>query len=229
MEIIFQSSDCIAINKPAGLLVHSASYMSTQEATVVEWLVEKFPHIKQVGDDPVHRPGIVHRLDKETSGVLCIALTQRYFEYLKELFQTHKVTKTYYAICAGVPKSRQGTIDIAIGIKSGTTKRTVFSNKMAKSAVTEYNVEKTWEINGEMLSLLRITPRTGRTHQIRVHMNYIGCPVIGDALYGGKTNAKRASRHMLHCFSMEFIQTDEKRVYIEAPMPDDFKALLPTS
>ncbi len=226
MQILFQSSDVLAINKPAGLLVHSASYMKTQEPTVVAWLVENFPHVKQVGDDPMHRPGIVHRLDKETSGVLCIALTQTYFEYLKKLFQTHAIKKTYYAICAGTPKQKQGTIDIAIGIKSGTTKRTVFSNKMAKPAVTEYSVEKTWEKNGEVFSLVRITPHTGRTHQIRVHMNYIGCPVIGDELYGGKANAKRASRHMLHCFSMEFVHTDGKHIYIEAPLPGDFKLMV---
>lgn len=226
MEILFQSSDVIAINKPAGLLVHGASYMKTQEPTVVDWIIENFPQAKTVGDDPAHRPGIVHRLDKETSGVLLITLTQEYFEYLKSLFQKHEIKKTYYAICAGIPKQKRGTIDIAIGIKSGTTKRTVFSNKMAKPAVTEYSVEKTWELNGETLSLVRITPHTGRTHQIRVHMNYIGCPVIGDELYGGKTNAKRAPRHMLHCFSMEFLHTNGGRVYIEASLPDDFKSMV---
>ena len=201
--------------------------MKADESTVVDWARKKFPKIKTVGDDPVHRPGIVHRLDKDTSGVLLIALTQEYFDYLKGLFQKHKIKKTYYAICSGIPKQKKGIIDIAIGIKSGTTKRTVFSNKMAKPALTEYEVEKTWNAAGETYSLVRVFPKTGRTHQIRVHMNYIGCPVIGDELYGGKRNALRAPRHMLHCFCMEFADVGGKQVRVEAPLPDDFLNILP--
>ncbi|MCL5011802.1 MAG: RluA family pseudouridine synthase [Patescibacteria group bacterium] len=226
MQILFQSSDFIAINKPAGVLVHGASYMQTTQPTVVDWVLKKFPQIQVVGDDPTHRPGVVHRLDKDTSGVLLIALTQKYFEYVKSLFQKHEIKKIYYAICAGIPKQKRGVIDIAIGIKSGTTKRTVFSNKMAKPAITEYEVEKTWTVAGETYSFIRVSPKTGRTHQIRVHLNYLGCPVIGDELYGGKRNAQRASRHMLHCFSMEFNESGGKRIYIEAPLPDDFKSML---
>ncbi len=93
MEILFQSSDYIAINKSAGVLVHETSHMKTQGNTVVAWLVQKFPHVKTVGDDPTYRPGIVHRLDKDTSGVLLIARTQKYFQYLKSLFQTTKSKK----------------------------------------------------------------------------------------------------------------------------------------
>ncbi len=226
MEIIFQSSDYIAINKPAGVLVHSAEYMKKKEPTVVEWVIKNFPRVKTVGDDPSNRPGIVHRLDKDTSGVLLIALTQEYFDYLKSLFQKHEIKKTYYAICAGEPKEKKGIIDIAIGIKSGTTKRTVFSNKMAKPAITEYEVEKVWNKNEETYSLVSVKPRTGRTHQIRVHMNYIGCPVIGDELYGGKTNAARASRQMLHCLAMEFKDMRGKEIRIEAPLPNDFRSAI---
>lgn len=226
MQILFRSSGFVAINKPTGVLVHGAAYMKTAETTVVDWVLETFPQVNTVGDDPVHRPGIVHRLDKETSGALLIALTQEYFEYLKTLFQKHEIKKTYYAICAGAPKQRKGIIDIAIGIKSGTTKRTVFSNKMAKPAITEYEVEKTWSVAGETYSLIRVSPKTGRTHQIRVHLNYIGCPIIGDELYGGRRNAQRAPRHMLHCFSMEFVGLHGKLVHIEAPFPDDFMNML---
>ena len=223
MRILFQSQDFIAINKPAGVLVHSAEYMKKDGSTVVDWLIQRFPKIKKAGDDPAHRPGIVHRLDKDTSGVLLIARTQTYFEYLKSLFQKHEIKKNYYAICFGEPKQKKGTIDIAIGIKPGTTKRTVFSNKMAKPAITDYEVEKTWKVDDDTYSLVKIMPRTGRTHQIRVHMNYIGCPVIGDGLYGGKKNATRAPRQMLHCFSMEFKDAKGKRIKIEAPLPADFK------
>lgn len=226
MQILFQSSDYIAINKPAGIVVHGAAHMQSHESTVVDWLIERFPQAKQVGDDPQYRPGIVHRLDRDTSGVLLIALTQEYFEYFKSLFQKHEIKKTYYAICAGEPKEEKGVIDIAIGIKSGTTKRTVFSNKMAKPAITEYNVEKTWEKEGHKYSLIKVFPRTGRTHQIRVHMHYIGCPIIGDALYGGKTNARRAPRQMLHCFALEFLDTQKNKVVIQAELPQDFQSMI---
>lgn len=227
MKILFQSPDFIAINKPAGVLVHGASHMKTDEPTVTGWILKNFPSAKVVGDDPMYRPGIVHRLDKETSGVLLITLTQTYFEYIKNLFQKHEIKKTYYAICAGVPKNKKGIIDIAIGIKSGTTKRTVFSGKMAKPAITEYEVEKEWGEGGERRCLMRVMPHTGRTHQIRVHLNYIGCPVIGDELYGGTKNKKRAPRHMLHCFSMEFYDMNKKPLHITAPLPDDFETCIP--
>lgn len=209
------------------MLVHFGPHMKeTGGPAVTQWLSKAFPQTAIVGDDPSYRPGIVHRLDRETSGVLLIALKQPYFLYLKSLFQTHAITKTYYALVAGKPVYKKGIIDRPIGIKSGTTKRTIHSTKMAKEAITEYECENTFTKDGFEYSLIRVVPKTGRTHQIRVHLASLGCPVLGDKLYGGRSNASRASRHMLHCFSMEFDVKKGEKIKIEAPFPDDFKTFL---
>lgn len=224
-EIIYSDQSLAVINKPARLLVHSSSYQKTKEPTLVDWLLGKFPKIKKVGDETEYRPGIVHRLDKETSGIMLVPLTQENFSYLKKLFQEKKVKKTYLAIVRGWFKEPKGIIEKSIGIKSGTTKRTVYSSKMAKEAITEYELVKNFENNGEKLALVKIFPQTGRTHQIRVHMAYIGHPVIGDVLYGGKTNAKLAPRQMLHCLSLEFSKESGQKVRYEAEPPEDFKKI----
>ncbi len=225
-EIIHSDQSLAVINKPAGLLVHSSSYQKTKEPTLVDWLLKKFPEIKKVGDETEYRPGIVHRLDKETSGVMLVPLTQEKFFYLKKLFQEKGVKKTYLAIVRGWLKEPKGIIEKSIGIKSGTTKRTVYSSKMVKEAVTEYELVRNFENNGEKLALVKVYPKTGRTHQIRVHMAYIGHPVIGDTLYGGKENSKLAPRQMLHCFSLEFSKESGQKVRYEAEPPEDFKAIV---
>ncbi len=182
---------------------------------------------ERAGRQSIHyRPGIVHRLDKDTSGIMLIPLTQEYFSYLKKLFQEKKIKKTYLAIVKGEVKGKTGIIDKPIGIKSGTTRRTVFSDKMSKEAVTEYKLIKNFEKDGQELSLLEVYPLTGRTHQIRVHLNYIGHPVIGDKMYGGKTVAALAPRQMLHCYSMEFDMEPGKSIKLEAEPPDDFTGSL---
>jgi 23S rRNA pseudouridine1911/1915/1917 synthase len=224
-EIIYSDRSLAVVNKPAGLLVHSSSYQKTKEPTLVEWLLKKFPEIKNVGDEPKYRPGIVHRLDKETSGVMLVPLTQENFSYLKKLFQEKGVKKTYLAVVRGWLKESKGIIEKSIGIKSGTTRRTVYSSKMAKEAITEYELVKNFEHDGEKMALVKIYPRTGRTHQIRVHMNYIGHPVIGDALYGGRANSKLAPRQMLHCLLLEFVGESGQKARYEAEPPEDFKII----
>lgn len=222
VKIVFRDENLLVINKPAGLLVHSSEHQKTKEETLVDWLLKNFPGVKTVGDDPKYRPGIVHRLDKDTSGIMLVALNQKYFNYLKKLFQDKKISKTYLAIVKGGVKDSSGRIENPIGIKSGTTRRTVFSDKMSKEAITEYSVVERFEKEGHNFSLLKVRPLTGRTHQIRVHLNYIGYPVIGDKMYGGKTTAALAPRQMLHCFSMEFEVEPGKMVKFEADPPDDF-------
>jgi 23S rRNA pseudouridine1911/1915/1917 synthase len=249
-EIIFENNDFVVVNKPAGLVVHAArvservsarrrsarergqagatvtAEVRAAEPTLVDWLIKKYPKIKTVGDDPALRPGIVHRLDKATSGVMIVAKTQASFERLKKLFQEHRMKKTYYALVHGVPKNKKGIIDAAIGIKNGSLKRSIHSSKMAKPAVTEYSVVKTITRSGggdkERYSLLKVNPLTGRTHQIRVHLASIGHPIVGDALYGRKADAATAPRLMLHAAALTFSDDAGNRFEFEVPLPPDF-------
>lgn len=225
--VIYEESDFLVINKPAGLLVHE-SVIASHESTVASWLLKNYPEVATVGDNPENRAGIVHRLDRDTSGVMIIPRTQETFLFFKNLFQTKTVHKTYMALVYGVPKGARGTIDKPIGLKSGTVKRTVHvkNAKMVKDAVTDYEVIKSFEIGDTQVSLLRISPRTGRTHQIRVHMASINCPVVGDALYGPKKQPIHISRQFLHADSIEFPTPRGNRLTISADMPDELAALV---
>mgnify|MGYP001172775975 CR=1 FL=1 len=223
--VLYSDSDLLVINKPAGLLVHKSDYQKKEEKTLVDWLLKNFPAVKNVGDDPKFRPGIVHRLDRETSGIMLVALNQEYFSYLKKLFQEKKITKTYLAIVKGEMKDKKGRIEKPIGINPGTTKRSTHSSKMSKEAITNYELVKNFKLNDQDVALVRVFPLTGRTHQIRVHMASINHPVIGDNLYGGKTNAKLADHQMLHCFSLEFEKEPGRQIRFEAEPPDDFKKI----
>ena len=227
-QVIYEDENFLAINKPAGLLVHAVrSKEHGKESTVVDWLLARYPEIKTVGDDPAERPGIVHRLDKDTSGVMLVAKNQKTFEYLKSLFQKREVQKTYLALVWGTLKTKSGVINAPIGIRSGSVKRSVRSEKMAKEAVTEWRVVKLFDSG---YSLLEVKPKTGRTHQIRVHLASIGHPVVGDRLYGRRrvinnsiTNDPTAdNRLMLHALSIEFTAPDGKRTRLEAEPPASF-------
>ncbi len=225
-EIIFENEEFLVVNKPAGLMVHGVRVSAkrriderkTAEPTLVDWLVANRPEVRTVGDDPALRPGIVHRLDKATSGVMVVAKTQAAFEYLKRSFQEHRMKKTYFALVVGTPERPRGTIDAPIGMKNGSLKRSIHSSKMAKSAITEYAVVK----KEGQFSLLEIHPRTGRTHQIRVHLASIGHPIVGDVLYGKKAQPAFARRLMLHAASLEFSNNAGAHFVFEAPLPPDF-------
>lgn len=245
-KVIFENADLIVVDKPAGLMVHAARVSARRHAdaeraaepTLVDWLLPRYPEIKGVGDDPSLRPGIVHRLDKATSGVMVVARTQAAFEWLKRSFQEHRIRKTYLAVVEGVPKNKSGMIDAPIGIKSGSLKRSVRSPKMAKLAVTEYSIVREMPAGkdgGPAHALLRVTPKTGRTHQIRVHLASIGHPIVGDPLYGKKVRrvgtrhgTGPAARLMLHAAALAFEGPDGGRFEFEAPVPPDFSAQLST-
>lgn len=216
-SIIYEDKNFLAVNKPAGIIVHSVP--GKKEKTLVDWLLARCPEIKNVGDDPETRPGIVHRLDRDASGVLLVARTRKYFDYLKLLFRSRHMVKTYLAVVCGAPKGKSGTITGAIGIKSGTTKRSMYSKKDAKQAETRYKVLKVFEREGEKYSLLEVQPKTGRTHQIRVHLASIGHPVAGDPLYGRRKQPPWIKRLMLHALSLEFSLADGRRIRIEAEPP----------
>ncbi|MEK7212169.1 MAG: RluA family pseudouridine synthase [Patescibacteria group bacterium] len=249
-DIIYEDENLVAVNKPAGLLVHQtrinadkrihAEQRGNNAETLADWIVQKYPEVGSVGDDPAQRPGIVHRLDRETSGVMLVARNQKTFDYLKGLFQRRQIKKTYWAVVVGeVP--RGGQIDKPIGIKNGSVRRSVHSGKMTKEAVTNFRPLKKIEIDGGKFTLLEVQPETGRTHQIRVHLQSIGHPVVGDLLYGPKTSKLKAlprrlaslklwrsgqagknSRLMLYARSLEFTSVSGERLCLEAEPPPEF-------
>ncbi|OGY63929.1 MAG: hypothetical protein A3I89_00515 [Candidatus Harrisonbacteria bacterium RIFCSPLOWO2_02_FULL_41_11] len=230
IKVIYEDKNFIVINKPAGLLVHQAQFRrrtSNTEPSLVDWLLKNYPEVKIVGDNPAERPGIVHRLDKDTSGVMVIARNQETFDYLKSLFQKHLVKKVYLALVCGKLIQRQGVIDKPIGIKNGSTKRSVHSQKMRKEAVTEYRVVKFLKLKDKEYSLLEIMPKTGRTHQIRVHLASIGYPIAGDKLYGGHKNPLQGlARQFLHAESIEFTDSGGRRIKFEADLPFELSFLI---
>ncbi len=238
-EIIYEDKDFVAVNKPAGLVVHAARIktknkrLKTIEPTLADWFINKYPEAKTVGDDPEMRPGIVHRLDKETSGIMLLAKTQKGFDYLKSLFQNRAIKKTYLALAFGKLEPRTGIIEKPIGIKNGTLKRSVHSEKMAKEAITEYKVITNYQKDAKphYFSLVEVSPKTGRTHQIRVHLASLGHPIVGDRLYGSKKSSvfslqSSVGRLMLHALSLEFTSDGGKRLRLEAEPPDGFSAIL---
>ena len=223
-KIIYEDKNFLAVNKPAGMITHPASKEKVSEGdSLMDWALKKYPEIKKVGEDTELRAGIVHRLDKDTSGIILIPKNQKYFEYLKNLFQRHLIKKTYFALVHGAPKEKTGTINLAIGIRSGSIRRTTRGGKMPKEAQTSYELVKVKTKAGKIYSLLRILPKTGRTHQIRVHLKAIGLPICGDEIYGLK-RGDEFKRLMLHAESIEFPVSFKKKLKIRSALPKEFSA-----
>ncbi len=227
MEIIYETDSFLALNKPAGILTHRLAKLSGREFTVADWFVKHYPLAAKVGDNPDLRPGIVHRLDKDTSGVLVLAKTQPFFNYFKSLLAEGLVKKTYWAIVYGRTPKR-GVIDRPIGLISGGIRRSVKARKMkmVKPALTEFYLIRHFKKSGDEFSLLEVYPKTGRTHQIRVHLAYFGYPVVGDKLYAPKKKLIVGTRHLLHARSVEFNSKNGSRLKIEAEPPADFTGFL---
>jgi 23S rRNA pseudouridine1911/1915/1917 synthase len=223
-EIIYEDENIIAINKPAGLQVHPSH--EEKMKTLINGLVEKFPEIKNVGDDPSFRPGIVHRLDKDTSGVMVIARNQKTFTELKKLFQDREIKKEYLAIVFGKFKNKKGVIEKPIA-RSKNYKKQIISNVKTKTkirlAVTEYEVLKEYD----NYSLLKAVPKTGRMHQIRVHLSALGHSVVGDRKYEYKNNTSppQVRRQLLHARSLRF-SLGKKKYSFTSEIPKDFSDFL---
>lgn len=190
---------------------------------LTDWLLEKFPEIKNIGEN---WPGIVHRLDAGTSGVLVIAKNQPTFLWLKKQFQNRKISKVYNTFVWGEMKDDRGIIDKSIGrSKSDFRQRSAERGKKGKirDAVTHFVVKK----KSGGFSFLEVRPKTGRTHQIRVHLKAIGHPVVGDSLYAPKRPlALGFQRLALHAASIEFENPAHKTIAVSAPLPDDFQTAL---
>lgn len=196
IKILFEDAELLVVDKPAGLMVHSDG--RTSEKTLVDWLLENKKVSADIGEPwtdshgrVIPRPGIVHRLDKDTSGVLVIAKTQQMYEWLKSQFKDRKVIKKYEAIVHGVIKEDGGIIDRPIG-RSGADFRKKSAQRGAlgtmREAVTEYKVLHRFDpvLSGPGYTHVALFPKTGRTHQLRVHMKAINHPILLDPLYGGK-------------------------------------------
>ncbi|MDQ5940461.1 MAG: rRNA synthase [Candidatus Dependentiae bacterium] len=211
-EIIAEEQDFLVINKPAGLMVHHAT--SAPEAnTLVQGLLHKYPEFSQFESN--ERPGIVHRLDKDTSGLILVARNPQALTVLADLFKNRSLEKKYHALVAGWP-TRIGTIDLPIGRHPGNRTAMSAHGLAARSAITHYKVLTYYTNN---TTLLECTIVTGRTHQIRVHCAHEKFPIVGDIVYG--TQSPLIARQALHAYSIAF-EYKGKRYAYTAPYPQDF-------
>lgn len=237
IEVLYEDKDCVVVNKPSGLMVHPDG--RDPGPFLTDWVIKKYPKTKKVGEpahgvdgSPIARPGIVHRLDRETSGALLIAKTAEEHAHLKKQFQDHTLVKKYLAFVWGEMSEEFGTITRPIG-RSSSDFRKWSAQRGARGEMREAETYWTKIKNGtaavsdgkiEKFSLLEVEPKTGRTHQIRVHMVASQHPVVGDTLYAPKRPmALGFARTALHARSIEFETLDGSRIKIEAPLPKDFK------
>lgn len=226
LKVLYNNHGLLIIDKPAGLAVHPGAGFKGE--TLASALLYNFQDIQEVGEE--HRPGIVHRLDKDTSGVILVAKTPQMYDFLKDAFFERKVKKEYLALVWGRMGKPHGIIDSPIGnSRTDFRKMTVENPKMAKPALTEYQVLENLE-NPETLdkySLIRVKLHTGRTHQIRVHMSSVGHPLMGDSLYGGKkAKLEGLNRQFLHAKKIEVRLPDETWIEAESELSQDLKSLL---
>jgi len=226
VEIIFETQDYLIINKPAGLVVHTDRV--NKDNTLADWLVENYPKIKGIGEDK-DRSGIVHRLDKDVSGLMVVAKTQEMFENLKGQFKTRKIEKEYEALVYGKMEQVEGRIELPI-IRSKSTGMFVAQTQEeseGRKAITEYETEKKF-IN---YTLLKIKILTGRTHQIRVHLRAIGHSIVGDELYATKDVRKKLKkvkldRLWLYAARLRFKDLEGETQEFKIDRPEELKNIL---
>jgi len=251
LDLIYEDADLAVVNKPAGMMVHAGSGQNEDErskGTLVNALLFRFKALSSTGGDL--RPGIVHRLDKDTSGLIVVAKNDRAHAALAELFSSRQIKKTYIALVQGKVERAKGTINASVG--RDPLRRTRMTTKPmdnARTAVSHYEVVKRFANRFGKFTLVRVRIETGRTHQIRVHMASIGHPVVGDTLYGGAGRltdqvasqaatskaARRKSdpeklrlgRNFLHSARLEFVHPITKKLLqLEAPLPAELEAFL---
>jgi 23S rRNA pseudouridine1911/1915/1917 synthase len=224
LDVVYENEDLLVINKPAGLLVHEA-LKDEHRATVVDGVLERYPEIGEVGDNP-SRPGIVHRLDKDVSGLMVIAKTQESFETLKKQFQNRTVKKEYLALVYGALPKDTDTIELKIA-RSKNKGRMVARTGVqdGKEAFTQYDVLKRFAT----ATYVNVRILTGRTHQIRVHFQALGYPLVGDKLYKVKKMKFREielDRIFLHAHKLSIRLMDGKEKTFTAPLPDELETIL---
>jgi 23S rRNA pseudouridine1911/1915/1917 synthase len=220
LDIIFENADLIVVNKPAGMVVHPAP--GHDSGTLVHAILGYAGDLQGIGGE--ERPGIVHRLDKDTSGLLLIAKTERAQRWLQEQFKERRVMKIYWALVDGAPPTPQGRIEAAIGRHPSQRKQmAILPVGKGRAAVSEYTTLERFPQH----TLLEVRPLTGRTHQIRLHLAFLGCPVAGDTVYGRRKPTLPLERHFLHAARLTITLPGETQPRcFEAPLPPDLQQVL---
>ncbi|MFW0871261.1 MAG: RluA family pseudouridine synthase [Patescibacteria group bacterium] len=247
ITILYEDADMLAIDKPAGVLVHSDGKYSQsrpkekQYPTVVEWLLREYPDSQGIGEDPIvsdtgivmDRSGIVHRLDRDTSGVMLLAKTSAGHAYLKAQFQNHSITKRYEALVYGAMKEDSYELVLPIGRAKTFGRWSAIPKAIrgnTREASTDFQVLRRYKIGSHGYTHLVALPHTGRTHQIRVHLQYLNYPIVADLLYAGKRNAPEFNlglhRQALHAQSITFTNCAGIECKVEAPLPADMRQAL---
>jgi 23S rRNA pseudouridine1911/1915/1917 synthase len=221
LDILFENEDLLIINKPAGMVVHPAA--GHWGGTLVNAVLGHDPELEGVGDE--QRPGIVHRLDKDTSGVIVVAKTEAAHRDLQKQFKARTVEKHYVALVDGQPPTLAGRIEAAIGRDPQERKRmaVVAETRGGRAAITEYRTLESFPAH----TLLDVNLLTGRTHQIRLHLAYLKCPIVGDAVYGRRALSLPLARQFLHAarLTLRLPRSQTARTF-EAPLPEDLEQIL---
>lgn len=220
LNIVFENDDLIVINKPAGMVVHPSAGHST--GTLVNAVLGYDPDLEGIGGE--ERPGVVHRLDKETSGLILMAKNERAHRWLQDQFRLRKVNKTYLALVDGKPPTPSGRVETHIGRDPRQRKKmAIVSERKGREAVSEYLTVEEFQKH----TLLEFHPHTGRTHQIRLHCLFLNCPIAGDEIYGRKKSTIGIGRHFLHAYRLQIMLPDEKEPKtFEAPLPEELETVL---
>lgn len=232
---VYEDDDLIVINKPAGMVVHPAA--GHRDGTLVNAILAHTPNLNVGG---VERPGIVHRLDRETSGIIVVAKNDVAMRDLQAQFKARRVHKTYLALVDGIVKPPRGKIDAPIGRDPRhRQKMAVVTQGKIRASVTVYRTLATFEhpersggitaaqSKDARYTLIQAEPQTGRTHQIRVHLAFLGFPVVGDAMYGKKKNVLGLTRQFLHAWKISFVlPRGGREVSFIAPLPDELRKVL---
>jgi len=220
LDIIFENDDLITVNKQAGMVVHPA--LGHPTGTLVQAVLGYAPEIEGVGG--VKRPGLVHRLDQDTSGVILLAKNDRTHQFLQDQFRERQVDKEYLTLVDGRPPTPNGRVEVAIGRDSKYRQRMAPAlEKDGREAISEYFTLEEFPKH----TYLRVKILTGRTHQIRVHLNFLGCPVVGDTVYGRNKPSIPVDRQFLHAFHLSIlIPGEEDKHCFEAPLAVDLERIL---
>ncbi|HNA53317.1 MAG TPA: RluA family pseudouridine synthase [Anaerolineales bacterium] len=220
LDIIFENDDLLIVNKPAGMVVHPAA--GHDSGTLVHAVLGYDPDLEGIGGE--ERPGLVHRLDKETSGLIVLAKNERAHRWLQDQFRLRTVEKTYLALVDGMPPTPTGRVEASIGRDpSHRKKMAIVTAGKGREAVSEYKTLEAFKNH----TLLEFHPHTGRTHQIRLHCQFLGCPIVGDSIYGRKNPTVDLDRHFLHAYRLKIVLPGEKepRVFTAA-LPKELEGVL---